>query len=82
MYCGDPSTRSELVTMLSPSIVAMPKSVSRTRPSSASSTLAGLTSRCPHPGTVRGVQCREHGQADGCHPPRFERAVTPDDLLQ
>ena len=54
MYAGEPSSRPVLVSEESPSVVAMPKSVSTGRsgrPSAAgaSSTLDGLTSRCRIP---------------------------------
>ena len=49
MYAGEPSTRPVRVTFGSPGSVARPKSVSTTRPSSPSSTLPGLTSRCSTP---------------------------------
>ena len=49
MYAGEPSTMPVRVTFGSPGMVARPKSVSTTRPSSPSSTLPGLTSRCMMP---------------------------------
>ncbi|RAO51131.1 hypothetical protein PSN01_04328 [Micromonospora saelicesensis] len=48
--CGEPSTvPGPVITPSPPSKVASPKSVSTTRPSSATSTLCGFTSRCSTP---------------------------------
>src|SRR5262249_37361386 len=49
MYAGEPRTIPGRVTVASPGMVASPKSVSTTRPSSVRSTLLGLTSRCSTP---------------------------------
>ncbi len=49
MYEGAPTSIPVEVTEESPSTLAMPKSVSTTRPSSPISTLDGLTSRCRMP---------------------------------
>ncbi|GAA3146795.1 hypothetical protein GCM10020001_082630 [Nonomuraea salmonea] len=49
MYAGVPTSPPVAVSPASASMEAMPKSVSTTRPSSASSTFSGLTSRCSTP---------------------------------
>src|SRR5690606_16256923 len=46
---GEPTTSPVIVSAELPSTIAMPKSVSTTRPSLAISTLAGFTSRCSTP---------------------------------
>ena len=64
MYDGAPTSMPVEVTDGSPSIWAMPKSVSTTRPSSAISTLDGFTSRCRMPASCAALQHVEHGQPD------------------
>ncbi len=49
MYAGEPTSAPVPVRVESPSVAAIPKSVSRTCPSRPSSTLPGLISRCSTP---------------------------------
>ena len=60
----EPTISPVRVMVESPSIAAIPKSVSSTRPSRAEQHVAGLDVAVQHAGGVRGAQRAQHVQAD------------------
>ena len=75
---ASPSTRPALVIGASATLRAMPKSVSLTRPSSATSTLPGLTSRWVMPLRCAARSAARRGEADDRGLRHGQRALLAD----